>query len=90
MILESRQGQEEASEADVPLAEYSPVVARLDRLIDSMAANTSATIAAAGAKPPKITPQPRPKTAVDYARHRKQSREYKRIVDRFRPSDVNE
>lgn len=50
------------------MRDWSPVLEMLTVIADRQADVVQAVIAAAGGKPPKIKPLPRPKTALDKAR----------------------
>jgi len=56
------------------LRDYTPVVERLDHLIDLVGNQIQVTIAASGTKPPKIKPVRRPEPAIDRVRKQKRSR----------------
>lgn len=50
------------------MRDWSPILEMLTVIADRQADTIQAVIAAAGGKPPKIKPMPRPKTAMDKAR----------------------
>lgn len=89
MILASRQDQDRQAEKYHPrMSEYSPIVARLDQLIDLSQGQIAATVAAAGSKRiPKVHNQPRPETAFETAKHRKRIEASRNIADRFMRRD---
>lgn len=64
------------------MSEYGPTEERLDRIIDALTMNTQAVIAAAGGKPPRVEPQPRPETAWDSVRHRSRQAQHDALVGR--------
>jgi hypothetical protein len=76
-----RAGSEEASGPS--LSEYDGVLERLDALVDATNQNTAATIAAAGAKAPRIPPQQRPVTAFERVAHRRKSAKHQSVVSRM-------
>lgn len=65
----------------VGLAGYDPHRALLAALIDAVNMNTVATIAAAGAEPPKFEPLPRPETGLDRARARLRAQARQALAD---------
>lgn len=50
------------------LSEWTPEVAALTAILDRLGEVVSAVIAAAGGKPGKLKPSPRPRTAIDRGR----------------------
>ena len=82
-IIAAREHSDSSGPSGPPLSEYNPMVERLDRLIDAVGQNTAATIAAAGAKPPTIPPQPRPTTAFDTVKHRRRLAQHDALTARL-------
>lgn len=60
----------EPEDSSLSMAGFDPTRALLSALLDAINNNTAATIAAAGADPPKFDPAPRPVTELDRARNR--------------------
>lgn len=75
----------EQGESGPSLSEYDGVLERLDALVDATNQNTAATIAAAGAKAPRIPPQKRPETAFERVAHRRKSAKHQQTVSRMLP-----
>lgn len=73
------------------LSEWTPERAALAEISDRIQALTAVTLAAAGAKPSKFTPTPRPDTAISratrVAEERKIRNEYDEIVALFLAPD---
>lgn len=67
------------------LSEYTPEREALDAVVDRLGEVVSAVIAAAGVRPPKIKPQPRPRTAVDRLRARKRRLDHESLVAKLLP-----
>jgi hypothetical protein len=64
----------------VRMRDWSPQLEVLTLLVDRLGEVIQAVIAAQGGKPPKITPMPRPKTAVDDLRDPR--RQHHRILSK--------
>lgn len=69
------------------VSEFGPVVELLSVIADRQAETINAVIAAAGAKPGKVSPMPRPVTAVDRAKRRQQRATHEALVARVLPKD---
>lgn len=67
------------------MTEYSSEREAIDRVYDRLGELIQAVIAAAGAKAPSIAPLPRPYTATDRARRRKQREDHAALVARMLP-----
>lgn len=77
---------EDMPPATVPrLSEFSPEVQALAEIRDLLASLIGVQIARAGKKPKKIKPYPRPVSAIERARKRRQYATHRSIVDRMRP-----
>jgi hypothetical protein len=88
MLLEA---QERAKEAGVKppsgpsMATYSPVVERLDRVIDAVNAGAHKVAMSNGGKGEAPKPQPRPQNAMEIARFRLRQKRHDMIVRRMLP-----
>lgn len=81
--LLSRPKDERSKQARRPrVSEYSPELERLIDVVDRLGEVMAATVAAAGGKPPKVRPQPRPETAMDRLREQQRYLKHKRTVSR--------
>lgn len=67
------------------VSDFTPEVDLLSTLVDRVGELTQAVVAAAGAQPRKVTPVPRPKTAVDRVRARRSLAKHRRLVARVLP-----
>lgn len=67
------------------VSEWTPERAALAEVSDKLSALIAATVAAAGAKPPKVTPSPRPRVAADRVRERRQQATHLSLVARVLP-----
>lgn len=65
------------------LSDYTPVVERLDILIDHVDGVMGAVVAGAGGKPPRLVPRPRPETAYERVAHRRRSAQQQQIASRM-------
>lgn len=63
------------------VSEWTSERAALAEISDKLSTLIAATIAAAGAKPPRITPSPRPRVAADDLRERRRVDQHLRLVD---------
>lgn len=61
------------------LSDWSPEVGKLTLLADLVTQLLHATVAAAGGKPGRFKPLPRPMTALEAAKHKRQMREYEEL-----------
>lgn len=73
-------GDEPTGSTAPPLEAFSPEVQYLAMGIDRIGELIAATIAAAGGKPPKVRPLPRPETAFDRAKRRKSLQRHHDLV----------
>lgn len=64
------------------ISEWSAEMEKLTDLVDRMGEVMQAVVASAGGKPPKVHPQPRPKTAVDRLREKKRYEHHRKVVSR--------
>lgn len=77
-----RQPKDERDEDPGPsLVGWTELNNQLAEVIDMLAGNLQATVAAAGARPPKVPPASRPKTAHSSVRERRARKQYQSIVD---------
>jgi len=67
------------------VSEWSPIREGLAQVVDQLKAVQSAVIAAAGAKPPRVNPSPRPVTAVHRVKRAKAKRQHLELVSRVLP-----
>lgn len=65
------------------VSEWSPEREALAQVIDAVHAVAANVIAAAGAKPPRLQPAPRPKTMVDEIRDRRALAAYRSLEARI-------
>lgn len=63
------------------VSEYSAEVARLDLVVEHLAALTATVTAAFGGKPGRVAPQPRPETAVTRLLRERQVARHESLVD---------
>ncbi|WP_278266217.1 hypothetical protein [Nocardia sp. AG03] len=78
---------EEKSEPAGPTPEgYTIDSYLLLSIIDALQGVQAAVIAAAGGDPPRVTPMPRPVTAVDIARDTKRDESMQNLIDEFTAS----
>jgi len=82
MILEAKERSKTEAEAGPRLRDFSPEVDAMLRVVDAVNANTSAVIAAAGGKPRRVEPQPRPTTAFERVAHRRRSAKHQSLTAR--------
>lgn len=84
MILDARErlGSKDEAQKGPKLRDYSPVVERLDRVIDSLGAVMATIVASQGGKPPKVHPQERPKTEFEHAEYRRRMKQHTSLVSR--------
>ena len=82
-IIEAREKNPDGAPKGPRLSEYTPTVERLDVLIEEIRSNTRATIAAAGARPPKTVEQPRPVTAFDKMQHQRRLAQHESLTRRI-------
>ncbi|MEU0078570.1 hypothetical protein ABZY58_11790 [Micromonospora tulbaghiae] len=68
------------------MSEWSPHVEVLTSVLDAVRENTRAVVAAAGGKPGKFVPAPRPRTAIDRARKRKREITHNRLKAKLLPN----
>lgn len=84
-LIEEAKERQPKEERDVDpgpsLVGWTEINSQLAQLIDIMGGNLQATIAAAGAKPPKMAAASRPKTAHQSVRERRARKQYQSIVD---------
>lgn len=73
------------SAAGPRVSEWSPERAALAEISDKLSTLTAAVIAAAGAKPPRLSPSPRPQVAADRLRERRREADHLSLVARVIP-----
>lgn len=64
------------------ISEWSSELEKLTDVVDRLGEVMQAVVASNGGKPPKIRPQPRPRTAVDKLREKKRYEHHKKVVSR--------
>lgn len=64
----------------VRMADWSPELEMLTNLFDAVRELTRVTAMSAGAKPKKVNPAPRPRTALDRVRARRRKAQHNRLV----------
>lgn len=64
------------------VSEWSIEVEKLTDVVDRLGEVMQAVVAAAGSKPPKVRPQPRPKTAIDRLREQRRYEHHRKVVSR--------
>jgi len=74
-----------ADRAWTPLSQYTPELEMATNLYDRLGELIQAVTASAGARPPKIRPYPRPRTAADRIRHRRAQDRHRTLVARMLP-----
>lgn len=62
------------------VSEWTPERAALADIADKLSVLIATTIAAAGSKPPKVVPSPRPQVAADTVRERRRVEQHLRLV----------
>lgn len=67
------------------MSEWSPELEMLTNLFDAVRDNTRAVVAAAGGKPSRVLPAPRPVTAIERARRRRRLEKHRSVVARVLP-----
>lgn len=67
------------------MSEWSPVVEQLTNILDAVREQTAVAVAAAGGKPNKVKPSPRPKTALERVRKRRRTEQHRSLVARLLP-----
>jgi hypothetical protein len=67
------------------VSEWTPERAALAEISDKLSVLIATTVAAAGSKPPKVTPSPRPQVAADAVRERRRIEQHLRLVDMVLP-----
>jgi hypothetical protein len=67
------------------LSEWSPELAALTAIQDRLGEVIAAVIAAAGGRPPRLRPSPRPKTAADRVRLQQRQERHLALVARVLP-----
>ncbi|HEX8632244.1 MAG TPA: hypothetical protein VF755_29145 [Catenuloplanes sp.] len=72
----------------VPMSEFSPELEMLTNVFDRLGELIQAVTAAAGGKPPKVRPHPRPRTAMDRVRQRRSMAKHRTVVARMLPAGV--
>jgi hypothetical protein len=82
MIQEATKGKPQ--DTAPPMSTWSPVVDMLARVLDSLNSGNLIAISAAGAKPPKFQPTPRPETAYRSIEHRERMAQHEKLVDRVK------
>lgn len=78
----AKQADPDAAPRPPSLTEHDPVVRAIAALYDRTGELLRATIASAGASPPKMQPYPRPVTAIDRARTRARWAKHNALADR--------
>ena len=68
-----------------PLSQFSPELEMATNIFDRLGELIQAVTAAAGARPPKIRPYPRPRTAADRVRRRRAQARHRGLVARLLP-----
>jgi len=71
--------------ARMPLSQFSPELEMATNVFDRLGELIQAVTAAAGARPPKIAPYPRPRTAADRVRQRRAELRHRGLVARLLP-----
>lgn len=94
-MMDDPEVAEQILDAEDPSAEWSPplsefglaesYLAAISEKIDGL---TAAVIAAAGGKPEKPAPAPRPRTALDVARERRSQQAQREVIALFAPHAV--
>lgn len=64
------------------ISEWSPELEKITEVVDRLGEVMQAVVASNGGKPPKIRPQPRPRTAIDRMRERKRYEHHRKVVSR--------
>lgn len=64
------------------ISEWDLNAEKLTDIVDRLGELMQATVAAAGGKPPKVRPQPRPKTAIDKLREKRRYEHHRKVVSR--------
>lgn len=82
-VLEHEPGEQPPSRR---MAEWSTEVELLTSVLDAVRENTRAVVAAAGGKPGKFHPAPRPRTALERARRRRRQVVHDRLTAKLLPN----
>lgn len=64
------------------ISEWDLYAEKLTDVVDRLGEVMQAVVASAGGKPPKVRPQPRPRTAVDKLREKRRYEHHKKVVSR--------
>lgn len=64
------------------MSEWSVELEKLTDVVDRLGELMQAVVASAGGKPPKIKPQPRPRTAMDRVKERRRMEHHRKVVSR--------
>jgi hypothetical protein len=67
------------------VSEWTPERAAMAEISDKLSSLIAATIAAAGSRPPKLPPSPRPRVAADRLRERQRAAAHLSLVERVIP-----
>lgn len=67
------------------MADWSPELEMLTNLYDRMGEQIAVTVAVAGGKPKKVTPAPRPTTALERERRQRRDAKHRSVVSRMLP-----
>jgi len=67
------------------VSEWTPERAALADISDKLSVLIATTVAAAGSRPPRVTPTPRPRVAADLVRERRRAEQHLSLVSRVIP-----
>jgi hypothetical protein len=84
-LAEMLADQPEAASSPPRLSEFGPDVQVLAEIRDLLASLIGVQIARAGKKPKKIKPYPRPVSAIERVRKRRQYATHRSLVERLKP-----
>lgn len=71
-----------------PMVQWSPEAERLDEIIDALKGLTQTLIGVNGGKAQQVKPRPRPRTAFERARMRRQFSKHEQLVARVKAAQA--
>jgi len=81
-ILDQKDDGKKRAPRGPRISEWSTEVEKMTDIVDRLGELMQATVAANGGKPPKIKPQPRPRTAIDRMRDKRRMEHHRKVVSR--------